>query len=291
MGRRTGSRAVAALIAACMAPLAIVASACAAYSIGQSAEGRPLPVIEIGEGPRAVLLIGGLHTGAEDNSRVIAEQIAAHLALHPELVPASVTVYVLPSANPDGSARGIHTNARGVDLNRNWPAGDWIADACHPSTGCRPGHGGPAPLSEPETAALYAFIEELRPEVTVVWHAEAPLVEANEVVGADGYGRAFADVAGYPYVEEWTAYRITGQLIDALEQRLGLRAFDVELSECCAISGVEFERNLRGVTAVLTAVDARPEPTPTRTPKPKVTPTQSRGLGLHFPTAVPTPAP
>ncbi len=192
-----------------------------------------------------------LHSGREDNSRMIVEQLAAYFGANPRDVPRAVTLYLLPSVNPDGTARGIHTNARGVDLNRNWPSDDWTTDACHPASGCPPGLGGVAPLSEPETAALYNFIAALRPEVTIVWHAEAPLVEANEVAGADVYGKRFAEAAGYPYVEEWTAYRITGQLIDALEQRLGLRAFDVELSTCCAIAPEEFERNRRGVVAVL----------------------------------------
>jgi hypothetical protein len=118
----------------------------------------------------------------------------------------------------------------------------------------------------------------VRPEVTIVWHAEAPLVEANEVPSAEAYGKRFAEAAGYPYVEEWTAYRITGQLIDALEQRLGLPAFDVELSMCCTVPPEEFERNLRGVLAVLDEVAgvhrtptaqptaARPTPTPFKVP-------------------------
>jgi hypothetical protein len=204
----------------------------------------------------------------------MVEQLSSYFAQHPSAVPDNVTVFFLPSANPDGTAHGVHTNARGVDLNRNWPSDDWTADACHPATGCRPGLGGPAPLSEPETAALYHFLATSKPDVTVVWHAEAPLVEANEVPGADDYGRVFAEASGYPYVEEWTAYRITGQLIDALEQRLGLRAIDIEMAECCAVTPEEFDRNLRGVLALLQYVhDPRtPEATPTRHAKPTPTP-------------------
>lgn len=275
---------------AILCAVALLSAACGAFSIGRSVDGRELAVMTFGDGPRAVLLVGGLHTGGEDNSRIIAERIALHVAQHPDVVPASITLYILPSANPDGTARGIHTNAHGVDLNRNWPADDWVADACHPATGCRHGLGGPAPLSEPETSALYGFIEGMRPELTLVWHAEAPLVEANEVAGADVYGRAFADAAGYPYVEEWTAYRITGQLIDALEQRLRLRAIDVELSECCGISAAEFDRNVRGLEALLAAIDGKPAPQPNATctpaPKPKANPTPSDDF-LVFPTPRP----
>ncbi len=248
--------------------LAIIAGACT-FPIGFSAEGRPIAMQAFGEGPTYVLLVGGLHTGSEDNSRIIVEQLAAYLDEHPEVIPASVTVLAVPSANPDGTALGRHTNARGVDLNRNWPADDWIADACHPETGCAPGLGGSEPLSEPETAALYRAIQIARPEITIVWHAEAPLVEANEVPGAEVYGRAFAAGSGYEYIAEWTAYEITGQLIDALEQRLGLRAFDVELSDCCGISADEFDRNLAGLIATLRAVDASgAPPSPTTTPRP-----------------------
>jgi predicted deacylase len=264
---RPGRRAAVAF--ALMAILALVAAACS-FSIGRSVENRELVVQRLGSGPTIVLLIGGLHTGHEDNTRVIVEQLADHFARNPHLIPSSVTLFVLPSVNPDGTARGIHTNARGVDLNRNWPTDNWSTDACHPSSGCRKGLGGPAPLSEPETWSVYHFAQLARPEVTIVWHAEAPLVEANEVPGADTYGRTFAGASGYPYIEEWTAYHITGQLIDAFEQRLGLRAFDVELANCCTVSRDEFERNLAGLNAVLAEVHrtsrvVSPTPVPTTT--------------------------
>jgi predicted deacylase len=259
-------------IAAALGVLALIAGACA-FPIGYSSEGRPLTVQKFGDGDKYVLLVGGLHTGSEDNSRIIVEQLAVYLDENPDVIPDSVTVLVMPSVNPDGSANGTHTNARGVDLNRNWPTDDWVSDACHPETGCRTGLGGPAPLSEPETAALYALVDTIKPEVTIVWHAQAPLIEANEVPGAEAYGRAFANAAGYEYVEEWTAYDITGELIDGLEQQLGLRAFDVEMSECCSVSTEEFNRNLQGLVATLRAVDRGPaEPTPAATP-PRPAPT------------------
>jgi len=262
--------------------LALATGACT-FTIGRSVEQREIGVQRFGEGPRAVLLIGGLHTGSEDNARMLVEQLRDYFGANPRAVPDSVTVYVVASANPDGTARGVHTNARGVDLNRNWPADDWTPDACHPASGCPPGLGGSAPLSEPETAALYDFIATLRPEVTVVFHAQAPLVEANEVAGADAYGRSFAAASGYPYVEEWTAYRITGQLIDALEQRLALRAFDVELSRCCVVAPEDFERNLRGVLAVLEDVSGVPRTPVARPTAPRATPTPFRVPDISLP--------
>jgi hypothetical protein len=262
MGQQHRSRWAHGWLLAALSAFAVLVAACA-FPLGYSNEGRSLAVQRFGEGDTYVLLIGGLHTGSEDNSRVIVEQIGVYLGENPEVIPGSISVLVLASANPDGTANSTHTNARGVDLNRNWPTADWIADACHPETGCRIGLGGSAPLSEPETAYIYSLIEAARPAVTIVWHAQAPLIEANEAPRADRYGRAFANASGYEFVEEWTAYEITGQLIDALEQQLGLAAFDVELSECCQISQDEFDRNMRGLVATLAAVaagDASPTP-------------------------------
>jgi len=221
------------------------------FPIGASVEQRPLVVQSFGSGPVTLLFVGGLHTGPEDNTRVLAEMLARHFAEHPQDVPPQVSLYILTAANPDGSARNVHTNAHDVDLNRNWPSDNWVANACHPVTGCTTNLGGTQPLSEPETRALYDFVAGLRPEMVFVWHAQASLVEANEVAGADGHGQAYAGAAGFDYIEEWTAYTITGQFIDAMQQRLGVRAADVELSRCCSMTQQEFDRNLAGVQAVL----------------------------------------
>ena len=83
--------------------------------------------------------------------------------------------------------------------------------------------------------------------------------------------------------------RITGQLIDALEQRLGLRAFDVELSQCCEITPEEFDRNLAGVLALLVQVDrnaTRPAGTPTARPS-----SPSPSATVLLPPFAPTPKP
>lgn len=285
MGRR-GRRCV--LIGAGLLAAAAVTAGCG-LSLGLSVEQRDIIAYQHGDGPKTVLLIGALHTDAEDNSRVLVEQLSALLASRPDLVPSSITLYVVPSANPDGSSRGMHTNARGVDLNRNWPADDWVTDACHPHTGCQPGLGGPVPLSEPETNALYQFIATVRPDVTVVFHSSGALVEANEAPGADVYGQAFAQAAGYAYIEEWTVYEITGQLIDALEQRLGLRALDIELTQCCTVTQEDYERSVQGLIALLQEVDGSRRPTSTPTRHATSTPAISLRRPTRTPTATRTP--
>lgn len=86
-------------------------------------------------------------------------------------------VWVIPTLNPDAYARtwtldggvalkDVRCNARGVDLNRNYPRpaappawalslGGWGTGADDPSSAF---YRGPAPLSEPETQALDALM-------------------------------------------------------------------------------------------------------------------------------------
>ncbi|MEX2375385.1 MAG: M14 family zinc carboxypeptidase [Dehalococcoidia bacterium] len=194
--------------------------------IGRSVEGRPLEVSCAGDGPRFVLLVGGMHTGTEANTVTIARRVLREIELGRMPIPGNATICVLPLMNPDGIARDEHTNANGVDLNRNWPAENWHPDAYHPASGAV--SGGARPLSEPETEALAAFVRDTAPAVVVVWHSYAALVEGNSVPLAGRLGRAYAKASGLEYIEHWAPYPITGQFIDDMAED-GQAAIDVEL--------------------------------------------------------------
>lgn len=126
-------------------------------SLGRSVDGAPLLAAEIGPpgAPALGVILAGLHPlewiGVE-----VALALAHRLATTP---PAGRRFLVVPLANPDGRAqveadlaagrrRYRRTNARGVDLNRNWPVG-FRAAVRH----------GPAPGSEPEVAAVLARLD------------------------------------------------------------------------------------------------------------------------------------
>jgi protein MpaA len=89
---------------------------------------------------------------------------------------------VVLAANPDGLIRGTRGNARGVDLNRNFPSRDWAPNpVTHRSTLedrsdvlLSPGEGAG---SEPETRALLALIAELKPEAVVALHAPLACID------------------------------------------------------------------------------------------------------------------
>ena len=111
---------------------------------------------------------------------------------------------VVLAANPDGLIRGTRGNARGVDLNRNFPTSDWQSDpVLHRSTLDAPRDvalsPGDSPGSEPETQALILLIRELEPEAVVALHA--PLACIDDSNDSD-LGRWLAERTGLPLVPD-----------------------------------------------------------------------------------------
>lgn len=152
-----------------------------AHRIGTSVEGRPIVV----------------HRNIRPDSRVTVLAIAAVHGDERGVAPVGVELttvpirngidaYVVPVANPDGWARGTRNNAHDVDLNRNFPW--WWTRST----------GGPEPASEPETRALMALVERLRPAVTIWIHQPYEYVSAVDP-RAERLARAWAGAAGLAF--------------------------------------------------------------------------------------------
>ena len=115
--------------------------------------GRPIVAVRRGSAnaPVRVLVTGSIHGNETAGHAVIARLRAA-------APPAGVQVWTVRSVNPDGVARGTRQNARGVDLNRNfprrWRGGGRAFDTYWP---------GRRAASEPETRALMALARRIRP--------------------------------------------------------------------------------------------------------------------------------
>jgi N-acetylmuramoyl-L-alanine amidase len=138
---------------------------------GQSVEGRPLDVHHRGDrdAPLRALVVGQVH-GDEPGGRSVANAV---LRATP---PAGVQVWVVRDLNPDGRARRTRQNARGVDLNRNFPH-RWRKAK-------RRGRFWPGPraASEPETQWAMRLIRTIRPHVTVWLHQPYGFVVPSEGV-------------------------------------------------------------------------------------------------------------
>jgi protein MpaA len=109
-------------------------------------------------------------------------------------LPADLKITIVPSMNPDGEAVGQRGNARGVDLNRNFPYGWLPADASPYTVGGY--YPGTHALSEPEAQAVYAWLVATRPSLALWYHQPWGSVVCN-----DGSGPActsFAAAVGLP---------------------------------------------------------------------------------------------
>ncbi len=140
--------------------------------IGHSVRGRPIRAYRLGDptSPRKAVVLGSIH-GDETAGIRITDALRRGRPL------SGVDLWVVPTVNPDGVARGTRQNVHRVDLNRNFPH-RWA-----PLTGRY--YSGPTPLSEPEARALRRFLDDVRPRFMVSFHQ--PL----HGVGRDGKARPF----------------------------------------------------------------------------------------------------
>ena len=162
--------------------------------LGTSVEGRPITAIRRGTpGGSPVVVIGVIH-GDEDAGLAITDRLADATTD----VPAGIDLWIVPAMNPDGVVHQDRHNAHQVDLNRNFPFG-WgpigePGDAEYAGTG---------PASEPETQAIVAFLDEIRPEMVIWYHQDLDRIAPS--TGRDGRIRArYAELTGVPLL------RITG---------------------------------------------------------------------------------
>ena len=87
--------------------------------IGRSERGRPIYMEKVGKGDTKVWIICGQHPGETINSWILEgfmEKLEERKSLYKKY-----TFFVVPCINPDGKEMGHwYTNAKGVNLNRDW---------------------------------------------------------------------------------------------------------------------------------------------------------------------------
>ncbi len=92
--------------------------------LGVSLDGRPIDVIEFGEGDIPVWIIARQHPGesmAEWFVEGMLERFFDRSDALAKRLRKAARFYVVPNMNPDGSVRGhLRNNAAGANLNREW---------------------------------------------------------------------------------------------------------------------------------------------------------------------------
>ncbi|PIT98743.1 MAG: hypothetical protein COT74_13675 [Bdellovibrionales bacterium CG10_big_fil_rev_8_21_14_0_10_45_34] len=162
----------------------------------ESAEGRPIFHMDekgIHKKGKRILVMGYVH-GDEHESGLVARSWMARLLE----IESRNTWRVIPVLNPDGRRLNTRTNARKVDINRNFPSSDWNDLAlkywkskAHSSQRRYP---GPTAASEPETRCAIHQIRDFKPDLIIAIHT--PL----GVLDFDGPKLAFPKYTNLPWI-------------------------------------------------------------------------------------------
>ena len=221
--------------------------------IGKSLCGRNIYAVKIGAGAPTGIAQYALHG---------REFITAKLAfLHAKMGLNKGSFWIIPLANPDGallSQIGLSAissekrkkrllalnggnkdfslwkaNARGVDLNVNFPA-DWATGVKNVFARGAENCVGDFPCSESETLALKAFTEEISPDYTVSFHTKGEEIywrygQSGELLRRDRrLASVLSKATGYPLKETFGS---VGGYKDWCIQTLGIPAFTVEVGK------------------------------------------------------------
>lgn len=220
-------------------------------TIGYSVQGRPINAYHFGNGSETVLFTGAIH-GNELSSKYIMDSWIAELEAQAGSIPANKQIVVVPVVSPDGVVVASRYNSRNVNLNRNFPTHNWSSDIVVSGGRTEPGAGGKSALSEPESAALARFTQQLNPKLVVTYHSLGSLVNGNDVGIANSLGPAYARAAGYRYIPNAATaatfgFEMTGTYEDWLAER-GTPAILIELN---TNTGQHFGQNKAAMWAMV----------------------------------------
>jgi protein MpaA len=195
----------------------------ASTTYGASVEGIPLTVYLPDSGSAEIVILASIHGDEAETTVVVSEALRS-------LPRGDLRAAAILCGNPDGLQRGTRGNARGVDLNRNFPTSNWSPDpVCYKSRASDARDialsPGPKPASEPETTALLALLGRLKPRAVVSLHSALACVDDG---GASSLGRQLADRCALPFLTE-IGYPTPGSMGTwAAEQGLTLVTLELE---------------------------------------------------------------
>lgn len=155
-GPQSTPTAAPALAAAAPAPAASPDTVIGKKVIGRSVKGRKIWAYRLGESGAPVMVLFATMHGNEAAPRQILRSLITGPEVH------DIDLWVVPTYNPDGLAAGTRKNARGVDLNRNFPYRWKDLDGNYES--------GAKPASEPETKAVMKFLKAVKPKRILSFH-------------------------------------------------------------------------------------------------------------------------
>lgn len=196
--------------------------------IGTTPQGEPIRAYVLGdpESTNRIVVLGQMHGDEPAGTRVVS-------ALRTLTPPADTAIWLIPTMNPDGQARRTRTNARGVDLNRNFPT-RWEEGG----TGTRQ-WSGPRAASEPETQTMMNFLRDVRPTAVLSFHQPFGVVDITHSPARKA-GRLLSRWMNLPARAVDCSGPCPGTLTEWATRELGTIAITIEMP--AAVSREEVDR-------------------------------------------------
>jgi len=240
-------------------------------SAGESEYGRKLWTADIGKGPAIILLLGSHHARewiTTVTMMTLMEQMAVQYdnnavtpdGYHTRDLLDRVTFRMVPMVNPDGvtlqqfglsafpasdhasllrmnggsaNFKRWKANAKGIDLNRQYPA-NW-ANIHNPSPGpYYMNYKGKQPLQAKEAKAMYDLARSIQPEIAVAYHSSGEILYWNfktkpaNLARDHQFASSYAKLTGYRLVQP-TANPSGGGFTDWFIQDFGRPGLTPEL--------------------------------------------------------------
>ncbi|MDM5219359.1 M14 family zinc carboxypeptidase [Peribacillus sp. NJ11] len=173
--------------------------------IGQTEKGKNIKAVKLGKGKKTIMLVGSHHGREWLSSKILMSMLEDYAAAYRAGKPVEgypsrsldeVSIWFIPMLNPDGvsiqqgdlSNLNIlekaavwkmnrysknwsrwKANAKGIDLNRQYPAG-WKEVMSHETKPTYQFYKGEQPLEAAEVKALAEFTREIDPLIAVSYH-------------------------------------------------------------------------------------------------------------------------
>jgi len=205
--------------------------------IGQSVQGKNIYAIRLGQGDKEIFYSGDWHANEYLTGQLLMkfiEEYSRGLRDNQSVVQNNIrymfwnyTIWIVPMVNPDGidivvegleqnnsyydlilainqnslDFRNWTANARGIDLNHQWPA-KWEEEVMRsPQIPSPKRYGGESPLSEPETLAIYDFVHHHEFQMVLAFHSQGEEIfwgfEDLEPLESESIVYYFSSLTGY----------------------------------------------------------------------------------------------
>ena len=216
--------------------------------IGSSVMGKNIYAIRLGIGEKEIFYSGNWHANEYLTGPLLMKFVEDYAKAYQQnrqlrgydvqYLYNNISIWLVPMVNPDGidlvlegitpdhpyyqSVLNINNgskdfsywsaNIRGIDLNHQWPA-DWEEENLRsPQTPSPRKYGGPYPLSEPETEAIYNFTLNHDFRMVLAFHSQGQVIywgfKDLEPVESETIVNRFAVLTGY--TPEKSAYSAAG---------------------------------------------------------------------------------